>query len=212
MERRLKDAEDENKALREHLAILLNKMAKMEEDHAIKQGRMNEHHLAEMEITMKQHEDEVKHLQEERSQIIAQLDECHAEIDYLKEKLEGVAATAAFVTDMASSLEDLKDANETELEIFKRTSMRERKALMSQLDHYKTKSTDLDKKVSELQTELAKVKSDYSVVSLLVNDLKEENAEIREHLAASKKRNFSISSLLESDTSQINEDSHKLTD
>ncbi|KAJ3148973.1 hypothetical protein HK101_002106, partial [Irineochytrium annulatum] len=128
-EQRVKDAEGENAELRAQLAKLVARIASMEDHHASQQSRMNELHVHETETLTRQHVEETNYLRMERDDLLEEVHVLHDEIAMLKEKLDGVSATAAYVTDMASSLEDIKDANETELEVFRAKALAERQAL-----------------------------------------------------------------------------------
>ncbi|KAI8843631.1 hypothetical protein BC829DRAFT_400762 [Chytridium lagenaria] len=125
-ERRIKDAEAEIAELKAQLTKLVARIAAMEDQHAEKQSRMNELHMAELETLTKQHVQETELLRAERYDLHKEITLLNHEIHTLKDRLEGVSATAAYVTDIASNLEDEMEANESELELHVRLNLYQR--------------------------------------------------------------------------------------
>ncbi|KAJ1563662.1 hypothetical protein HK405_001238, partial [Cladochytrium tenue] len=117
-EARLRDLEAENAEAKAQMHALLLKMAHMEDGFTTRIANINALHVAEMEALTRGLMDESDHLRQERDDLSAEVETLTMRIEELQEKLEGVSETATYVTNMASSLEDIKEANESELEGF----------------------------------------------------------------------------------------------
>ncbi|KAJ3107146.1 hypothetical protein HDU97_004839 [Phlyctochytrium planicorne] len=212
VERRLKDSEAENAELKAQLAKMVSRFAAMEDQHALKQSQMNQLHVAELETLTLQHTEETEILRGERDDYIKEIAFLQHEINALKDRLEGVSATAAYVTDIASVLEDEKEANESELELFRAKAITERQALETQLAETLRREANLERKYREAEEELAQCRTDLLSKATLIDGLKSENEDLRTRLTASRLRNFSLSSLMDGTEGGGNVDDTQLQD
>ncbi|KAJ3216975.1 hypothetical protein HDU67_008704 [Dinochytrium kinnereticum] len=174
----------------------------MEDQHAEKQSQMNELHMAELETLTTQHIHETEILRGERDDLVKEIAFLHHEIHSLKDRLEGVSATAAYVTDIASSLEDEKEANESELELYRTKAISEKQALESQLTESLRRENALERRSREAEEELHRCRLEMAKVASLVDELKLENEDLRVRISQSRLRNFSLSSLMETASSE----------
>ncbi|KAJ3114783.1 hypothetical protein HDU96_001672 [Phlyctochytrium bullatum] len=194
--RRIKDAEAEIAELKAQLSKLVARIAQMEDQHAEKQSRMNELHLAEVESLTRSYTQETELLRTERDEFEKEISYLNHEIHLLKDRLEGVSATAAYVTDIASSLEDEKEANESELELYRVKVTAERQLLEKQLSDSLRREAAFERRVKDAEDELDRSRTEMAKMASLVDELKAENEDLRQRISQSRLRNFSLSSLL----------------